>query len=86
VKRLCFERGVNIECIVIDPKNSHRLMERGTSQGRTIFDHTWVEKFYLHTLEQCQKEIDRLQQQASGHGAQHRETRRKAEEISKWNI
>ena len=84
VRRLCLDRGVNVECIVIDPKQPERVFDRGTPQGRTIFDHSWVEQYYLNAIERACAEIDRLQQQASGYGEAHRETRRRAEEMAKW--
>ncbi|HEY3432535.1 MAG TPA: hypothetical protein VGK09_08305 [Rhodocyclaceae bacterium] len=84
VRRLCLERGVTVECIVIDPKESERVFERGTSNGRTIFDHSWVEQRYLQSLERIQMEIDHLDRQASGYGESHRETKRHAEEQAAW--
>lgn len=84
VRRLCLERCVEVECIVIDPKQPERLFERGTSQGRTIFDHSWVEQYYLLVIERAKNEIDEFERQASGYGEAHRETRRRAEELAKW--
>lgn len=84
VQRLCEERGVKVECIVIDPKSPQRIFERGTSQGRTIFDHSWVEQYYLHAIEDAQKDIDRLERESSGYGAAHQETKHRAREVSKW--
>jgi hypothetical protein len=84
VKRLFKERGVNVECIVVSTREPQRIFERGTSQGRTIFDHSWVEEFYMDRMEECQKELEHLERQSSGYGEAHRETRRKAIEMSKW--
>lgn len=86
VKRLCLERGVNVECIVIEPGLAERVFERGTPQGRLIFDHSWIEQYYLEAIKRAAAEIDRLQQQASGYGEPHRETRRRAEEMAKWRL
>lgn len=86
VRRLCLGRGVNVECITVDPKQAERIFEHGTSQGRTLFDHSWVELYYLSAIERAGAEIDHLQQQASGYGELHRETRRRAEEIAKWAV
>ena len=86
VRRLCLERGVTVECIVVPPKHPEKLLERGTSEGRTLFDHTWVEQYYLSAMERAKDEIDHLERQASGFGEAHRETRRRAEEIEKWNF
>ena len=86
VRRLCLERGVNVECVVVEPRTPERVFERGTPEGRTIFDHSWVEQRYLEAIERTQHEIDHLERQASGYGEAHRETRRKAEELAKWRI
>lgn len=84
--RLCLERGVKIECLVIDPKNPRLAFDHGTSQGRTLFDHSWVEQFYLRTIEQAREDIDYFQRELSGFGAAHIETRLRAEEIAKWRF
>lgn len=75
-----------IDCIVVPPKEPVRLFDRGTSQGRTIFDHGWVEDYYMHGIECASREIDCFQKDSSGWGEPHRETRRKALEISKWQL
>ena len=84
VKRLCLERKIDVECIVVDPVEAGRLFERGPSQGRTILDHTWVEQYYLNGLKQLEKEIDCLERQSSRFSEAHHETKRKAVELSKW--
>lgn len=86
VRRLCLERGVAIECVVIDPKQPERIFERGTPKGRTLFDHSWVQQYYLAAIERAGAEIDHFEQQASGYGEAHRETRRRAEELAKWRL
>ena len=86
VRHLCEERGLKVECVVIDPKYPQRIFERGSSQGRTIFDHSWIEEYYLNVIDKAQKEIDHLEKESSGYGAAHRETKRRAIEISKWNV
>ena len=52
VGRMLKERELDVECIVIAPKEARRIFERGTSQGRTIFDHQWVEQYYLLNLDE----------------------------------
>ena len=86
VKHMCLERNVKIDAIVLDPREPGRIFESGSSQGRTIFDHSWVEQFYLNALERCEKDIDHLQRETSGFGEAHLETRRKAAEIAKWRM
>lgn len=86
VERLLKERGVQVACIVVDPKSLHDIFEQGTSQGRTIFDHDWVEQYYLAAIEKASFNIDQLQKNASGYGEAHRETRRRAEEVARWRL
>ena len=47
VRRLCLEQGLKINCLVIDPKRLDRLIEKGRYEGDTIFDHSWLEEYYL---------------------------------------
>lgn len=79
-------RGITVDYIVVDPKHPDRLFERGTGQGRTIFDHSWIEEYYLHGIDCMQQEIDHFETQLSGYGAAHRETKRQAIELSRWVI
>src|SRR5215469_9741891 len=78
-RRLCIERKLRVDCIVIDPQKPYHLMHQRMSLGRTIFDHVWVEQFYLNRISECEAEIDRMQKDSSGFGTPHIETRRKAE-------
>lgn len=82
LQQLCRERGLSVECIVIDPRTPERIFQRGTPTGRSIFEHTWVEQYYMASLERAEKDIDQLQKQASGFGAAHLETRRAAQELA----
>lgn len=84
VRKLCRERGLEVECFVLPVGRPERLFERGTSQGRTLFDHTWVEQYYMAALERCLRDIDYFQQQTSGWDTAHIETQRQAEEMAKW--
>ncbi len=84
VEQLCKERGItNVSFIVIDPKRPERLFERGTSQGRTVFDHSWIERFFVDLHERAMRDLASLEIQASGYGELHIETWRRAEEIRK---
>jgi hypothetical protein len=84
VRRMCSERGVKVDCIVVEPKTPERVFERGTPEGRTIFDHSWIEQMYLQAIERTQQEIDHLEREASGYGEAHRETKRRHLEFAKW--
>ncbi len=86
VQRMIKERGIEAECVVIPVREPERIFERGTSQGRTIFDHSWVQQLYENRLDACAIEIDVLEEQSSGYGEAHRETKRQAYEINKWRI
>jgi len=86
VKRLLREHEKDIECIVVNPQNYGRLLERRTNQGRTIFDHSWVEEYYQMAIVRCEKDIDFFQREMSGFGEAHRETRRAAAEFAKWQV
>lgn len=87
-ERLCKERGIKVTCLVLPPQDPHRIQELGTSagDGRTLFDHTWVERHYLAAIEQTAREIDVWQKHLSGFGEAHRATRRAAEEFSRWGF
>lgn len=65
LRRRCQMRGKHIDCIVVSPHSPERLIERDRSTGRTIFEHSWVEQFYLDVLDRARKDIDMLEQQAS---------------------
>lgn len=87
VAMMCRDRGLDINCVVIDPKEPQKLVHIGPpSKGRTIFDHTWVERFYLNKVKKAVEEIDYWQRETSGFGETHMETKRQAKEIMKWQI
>lgn len=84
--RLCRERGLEVECSAVSPKDPQRVFERGTPRGRTIFDHPWIEQFYALAIERAAKDIDHLERQSSGYGEAHEQTRMAARELQKWNF
>lgn len=84
LRQLCAERGVDVECIARDPRAAENLFELGTSQGRTLFEHTWLEAYYLATVERAAAQVDHFERELSGYGAAHRETRRRAIELARW--
>tara|TARA_Y100000593_G_C4273954_1_gene318961 strand:+ start:154 stop:564 length:411 start_codon:yes stop_codon:yes gene_type:complete len=84
VSCMAVERGLDIQCIVVSPNTPGEIFERQTSEGRTVFDHGWVEQFYMNALEQCRKDIDHLQRESSGFGEPHFETRRQFSELARW--
>lgn len=85
VEGLLKERGIEgVKCIVIDPKDPGDIFRHATSQGRTIFDHSWVERFYMNHIEDASQAIAHFQRESSGYGQKHIETRRAAIERSRW--
>lgn len=84
LERLIAERRVSVQCIVVEPHAVDRLFERGTSEGRTIFDHAWLEAYYLMKMESAAERIDHLERELSGFGAAHRETHRRAIELARF--
>ncbi|MGH1371168.1 MAG: hypothetical protein ACRBBW_03975 [Cellvibrionaceae bacterium] len=84
-RRLASERDLDISCIPISPSSPHKIFDYPPSEGRTLFDHSWLEDFYLSKIEGCESEIDRLQRESSGYGEAHQKTRIAAAEISKWH-
>ena len=84
IEGLLAERGLKVAVLVVNPDNPGRLSEVGTSEGRTIFDHTWVEEYYQQALLSARGYLDRLQRESSGFGTAHYETRRRYEEMARW--
>lgn len=78
VQRLVEERGVKCECVVLGPEHAEWIFGRPPSEGRTIFDHTWVEAYYAAAIMRAGEEIDHFQRESSGYGEAHRATLRRA--------
>jgi len=85
VERLLKERSKDVECITKQPSNFHPN-EIGTSQGRTVFDHSWVEEFYLLSIDRAMSDIDYFQKNLSGFGEPHYKTQRMVREAAKWQL
>lgn len=83
-QRLVAERALDLECVVAPIKEQHRLFQRPTPKGRTIFDHTWVEDYYRDHLRFAQERLATLERELSRPGAAHRETRQAALEGAKF--
>lgn len=76
LKHLCRERALKVDFIVVEPRQPQTLFQRPPPEGRTIFDHTWVESYYWEAMKRCQAEIDNMQRESSGRGTAHIETKR----------
>lgn len=73
------ERGLKVDVIVVDPVKFSDLFNHRPSEGRTLFEHTWLVARYKHVLELAANDIDRWQRETSGYGTAHIETRREAQ-------
>lgn len=78
------EYNKDIECIVVNPRTPELLRNRGSSQHRTIFDHSWVEQYYKNTISFCESTIDWFQTELSNNREPPRETERREQEMGKW--
>lgn len=72
VRRLCLERGVSVDCVVVNPNNPTDIFRHAPSPNgtRTLFDHSWVEQYYMQAIEHCQKGIEELQKTLSRNGSE----------------
>lgn len=87
VRRLCLDRGLNVDCITLEPSHPDPVSAlRKHRHGRTIFDHSWIEQYYEAHLKHGQEYIDYLQRELSEHYAPAVETKLQAEEIDKWRV
>ena len=84
LERMCKLHGLQVTVITLPVRDAHRIFEKGTSQGRTFFDHTWVERYYMAAVERAQDEIDQLQRESSGLSEAHERTRAHAQELARW--
>lgn len=84
LRRLCMERALKVEVLVVAPDRAHELPSYGPAQGRTLFEHTWLEEFYRRAIKRAGEQIDELQRRMSSHGELHRVTPRCALERARW--
>jgi hypothetical protein len=75
LRRRIKEFDKDIDVISIPTKDAGKIFDHATSKGRTIFDHRWLEQFYIEAIDRLEKEIDYLQRESSGFGAAHIETK-----------
>lgn len=61
-----------------------RLREHPRPEGRLIFDHTWVERFYLDRIADAQREFEFIQNEFSGPEEKSDPTTFKQREVAKW--
>jgi len=70
IKDLCKRRGVEIEICAVNPAEWANIYQVPPAKRRMVFDHTWVEEFYLQQIEDMGKFFERVQQERSGSGEQ----------------
>lgn len=63
---LCAERELAITCMVIPVREFHRMHSLARSEGKTVFDHTWIELFYEQEIRKNIAELDYLETSSSG--------------------
>lgn len=66
IKRLCEEQGKrDVETFVYKGDDPRRVFDKPTAKGRVIFDHVWLEQFYLRNIQEMTNLIDSVEKQAS---------------------
>lgn len=62
VRKIFLQQGKNIKCVVVDPKRPCEVYQitRG-NRCNVLFDHTWVEQFYLSAIERAARDIVAMQ-------------------------
>lgn len=84
VRELHPEKHEDISFVVAKPGHFREVYECGTSQGRTVFDHDWLEQHYRNVLEHTAEDIDHHQRELSGYSMAHVETHLAARESRLW--
>jgi len=84
LKRRMEGRGLKVDILAVDPATPEKLYRHPKSQGRTIFDHQWLEDYYNISLRSIAKSLGNMQKELSGFGTAHAETQRGYEEMAKW--
>jgi hypothetical protein len=79
--KLAKQRGVTILTEALDPTALH-IHDLGTSQKRTVLDHTVLEKYYRHRIEVAMREVRMFEREWSGYGEVHERTLRQAESLN----
>lgn len=62
VRKICWEKGVAIKTVVVDPAIPSKIWEvtRGI-RTNIVYDHSWLEKYYRHSIMAASKYIDNIQ-------------------------
>jgi len=86
LRRRCKEKNIHVECVGIDHRDIERLSHLKRSHGRTVFDHDWLEKYYLYKLECAANAIDRFENELSHRKDEHEENTYRDIALYKWMI
>lgn len=87
LRALIAERRVSAEVVVVSAQRFAEYVHTTGSlpgEGRLCLDHTLVEDIYRRNIEGTEEFLDTAVKRLSGYGAAHRETRRRAEEMTRW--
>lgn len=62
----CREADKRIDTVVLSVDRAYEYLARKRPKGRLVFDHGWVEDYYLASLRRSAEFIDRMQLELSG--------------------
>jgi len=82
VEHLCRERGVKIKWSVMSFDDINKILHLKGSNKRLIFDHTWIERYYLRVIEKAQDDIRFFETPSHEDKEEYRTF--KTKEINKW--
>jgi hypothetical protein len=68
----CRELDLQVEVVLLKPQSVHEVPQFPPSKGRTLFDHGWVEQYYMRAIEQARMDIDLFQQLGATSGTEER--------------
>ena len=66
IQRLSSLRNITVNTMVTPQYDPAAARKLGGQQRRVIFDHAWLEAFYLDAIEHAERTIERIEQDASG--------------------
>ena len=81
IEAILADLEIDAKCIILPPERPQDLFSRTKPAGQVIFDHSWLEEFWLHALKNIATELTALQEAASGRGLPHRKQRAAAKAI-----
>lgn len=84
ISRLCAERGIKVKYITVKPSESGRVFEHARNGSRIMFDHSWIEEFYLNAIKNAQETITFLEKECNRSDENYVETEIKRNIGMKW--